>query len=505
MARVAGRGFLWITAAKVYFLATGTLSSLVFPRLLGDPVLFGRYRVVTGLLNVITMVVITATVQGVSRLCSEEGAWVRGVRTSALRIQAALFGPVFIVLLAGAGVLAGRAFGDSALADPIRAASFVVIAYAFYAVLVGTLNGTRRFASQAGLDITFSTLKTGLMIGAVVVTGSVTAAFASFSVAAVVVLLAALVVTRPVASAPDTGIAPAPSRYLAYLLPLGGYALLLNLLLQADILGLKVALGHGGGADAADRASAVAGIYGAAKNVAMIPYQAVISLTLVVFPFVSGATSRDDREAADAMVCGAMRWCAVLSCAAVVLLVPAGGDLLAWMFGEPYRAGGPWLLPLLAAVTGLAFLFVANAIQASAGRPGASLLSGGVAVVVQAGLLGALLWGPSGEGASGWVGSIPTGRSAALATLAGCACGAAASLWALHRRFPAAGWTWTAFMAGGATVLALVLDRTVDRLFPWPARSILAFAVFAATLVVTRAVVRDDLRALQSVFRRGRS
>lgn len=503
-AREAGRGFLWITAAKVYFLATATLSSLAFPRLFGDPVLFGRFRVVTGLLNVITMVVITATVQGVSRLCSEEGAWVRGVRAAALRVQTALFVPVFVVLLAGAGVLAGRVFGDGALASPIRAASFVVIAYAFYAVLVGTLNGTRRFATQAGLDITFSTLKTGLMIGAVVVTGSVTAAFASFSTAAVAVLLAALVVARPVAGAPDTGVAPAPSRYLAYLLPLGGYALLLNLLLQADILGLKVALGHGA-ADAADRASAVAGIYGAAKNVAMIPYQAVISLTLVVFPFVSGATSRDDREAADAMVRGAMRWCAVLSCAAVVLLVPAGGDFLAWMFGEPYRTGGPWLLPLLAAVTGLAFLFVANAILASAGRPGASLWSGGVAVAVQVGLLGVLLGGPSGEGAGGWDGSIRAGGSAALATLAGCACGAGASLWGLHRRFPAARWTWTAVMAVGASVVALALDHAVEARLPWPGRSTLALAVFAASLVATRAVDRDDLVAVRSVFQRRRT
>ncbi len=500
-AREAGRGFLWITAAKGYFLATATLSSLVFPRLFGDPVLFGRYRVVTGLLNVITMVVITATVQGVSRLCSEEGAWVRGVRASAFRVQAALFGPVFIVLLAGAGLLAGQVFGDAALADPIRAASFVVIAYAFYAVLVGTLNGTRRFASQAGLDITFSTLKTGLMIGAVVVTGSVTAAFVSFSVAAALVLLVAFVVARPTGVVPDTGTVPPASRYLAYILPLGGYALLLNLLLQADILGLKVALGHGA-AGAADRASAVAGIYGAAKNVAMIPYQAVISLTLVVFPFVSGATSREDHEAADAMVRGAMRWCAVLSCVAVVVLVPAGRDLLAWMFGEPYRTGGPWLLPLLAAVTALAFLFVANAVLASAGRPGASLWSGGLAVAVQIGLLGVFLWGPPGEGPMGEV--VPAGGRAALATLVGCASGAAASLWVLRRRFPAARWSWTAFMALGGTVLALALNRIVDGLIPWPARSVLALSVFAAILGVTHAVDRDDLRALRSILGRRR-
>ncbi len=495
-AREAGRGFLWITSAKVYFLATATLSSLVFPRLFGDPVLFGRYRVVSGLLNVITMVVITATVQGVSRLCSEEGAWVRGVRDTASRVQTLLFGPVFLALLLFAGVFARVLFGDEALTAPIRASSFVVIAYAYYAVLVGTLNGTRRFARQAGLDIAFSTLKTGSMVVAVALTGSVTAAFASFSVAATCVLLAALVVARPASGSPACGTTPRASRYLAYILPLGGYALLLNLLLQADILGLKVALGHEG-PEAADRASALAGIYGAAKNVAMIPYQAVISLALVVFPFVSKATSRADQEAAQAMVRGAMRWCALLSCGAMVLLVPAGGDLLALMFGEAYRAGGAWLLPLLAAITALAFLYVANAILASAGQPRVSLLTTALAAGVQMAFLFFFLRDAPAQDA--------TASLAALATLAGCACGAASSLWGLHRRFPQARWIRTALLALAATALALALDRMALLSLFWPARSLIAFAVFTLALVATRAADREDLRALKSVLARRRA
>ncbi|HNU69179.1 MAG TPA: hypothetical protein PKG82_08515, partial [Myxococcota bacterium] len=63
--RQAGRGFFLITGAKLWFLLTATFTSLAFPRLFGDQVLFGQYRVVSGLLNVVTMVVITASVQAV--------------------------------------------------------------------------------------------------------------------------------------------------------------------------------------------------------------------------------------------------------------------------------------------------------------------------------------------------------------------------------------------------------------------------------------------------------
>lgn len=483
-----GRGFLWITTAKAWFLFTATLSSLVFPRLFGDPILFGQYRVVSGLLNVITMVVITATVQGVSRLCSQEGVCVRGALTTAVRVQTAVFGPVFLTLLAGAGALGDLVFRDAALTGPIRAASFVVIAYAYYAALVGTLNGTRRFASQAALDITFSTLKTGLMIGAVLLTGSVTAAFASFSVAAVGVLLVAIVVVTRGVWPRGQGEATPPSQYLAYLLPLGAYALLLNLLLQMDILGIKVALGQSTGLS--DHASRVAGVYGAAKNVAMIPYQAVISVALVVFPFVSGASSRNDHQAADAMVRGAMRVCAVLSGAFVVLLVPAGSDLLVLLFGEPYRAGGPWLLPLLLGVANLAFLFVANAILTSAGHPRVTLVSGCVAVASQGGLLFLL---PT---------SADPGLHAALSTLAGCLVGGVTSLAVLRWRFPSARWTRTLFLTVGATALALGADHLFGPKLAWPMRPLVAGAIFLAALVVTRAVGREDIATIRAVLGR---
>jgi stage V sporulation protein B len=483
--REAGRGFLFITGAKLYFLVTATFTSLAFPRLFGDPVLFGRFRVVSALLNVVTMVVITATVQGVSRLASEHGADLGRVRRTSLALQAMLFGPVFLAMFAGAGLIASGLLGDALLGTPIRVASIVVLAYAFYAALVGLFNGTRRFGRQAGLDVTFSTLKTGLMIAAVVATGSVAWAFGAFAAAAVAVLAVAAVLARTTLwDAPrDPSLALAP--LLRFVLPLSGYALVLNLLLQADVIGLKAVLGQG--AADADVASATAGIYGAAKNVALLPYQAVISLTFVVFPLVSAAASAGDRAGAGGAASGAMRLAALLACGSVALL---GAALL---FGAAYVQGAPVLLMLLAAGALMALMHVGNAIVASAGRPWVSVLGGVWAVVVQLGLMAALLPGRDGPAAS---------SAAALATLVGAAAGAAVAGTLVVRVFGRAPWLWTLLGASAAAAAGLGLALAPGPWLPWPVRPVVAGLGYVAVLFATRAVRLDDLAMLRRAFGR---
>lgn len=490
--REAGRGFLLITGAKLYFLVTATFTSLAFPRLFGDPILFGRFRVVSALLNVVTMVVITATVQSVSRLASEHAADLGRVRRSAFALQAMLFGPVFLALFAGAGLLATGLLGDERLAQPIRIASVVVLAYTFYAALVGLFNGTRRFGYQAGLDITFSTLKTALMIVAVVVTGSVAWSFGAFALAAVAILMIALVLARRMlwVAPRDTSLALVP--LLRYLLPLSGYALVLNLLLQADVIGLKAVLGQAAGV-AADSASATAGIYGAAKNVALLPYQAVISLTFVVFPMVSAAASAGDTVGAGGTATGAMRLAAVLSWGAVALLGAAPSRILGLLFGPAYVEGAPVLVMLLVAGALMALMFVGNAIVASSGRPVISVLGGVGAVLVQVGLLLLLLPGRSGAEAS---------VQAALATLLAAVAGAGVSGVLVWHVFRGAPWLWTALWAAVAAASGLGAAELLAGHVSWPVRPAVAGLVFLLVLFTTRGVGRSDWVLLRRAFGR---
>ncbi len=511
----AGRGFVLITGAKLWFLITATFTSLAFPRLFGDPVLFGQFRVVSGLLNVVTMVVITASVQAVSKLASESGADIRHVRRTAFKGQLLFFGPVFLALFVLSGLIADSFLNDPGISLPLRVSSLVVLAYLFYSALVGLLNGTRNYGRQAGLDILFSTLKTILMVGAVVVSGSVAVAYGAFALTAWIVLAVAAVMVGQVVSAcgaPDHSVAgescsagvlqksrPTVGSYLSFLLPLAGYALVLNLLLQADVIGIKAALGSGsdlpGSQSGADNASVIAGIYGAAKNVALLPYQAVISLTFIVFPMVARASSSGDRDGASSVVTGAFRLSAMLSWGAVAVFGAAPREILGLLFGSVYQSGSSELVILLAAGALLAFMYVGNAVLASSGRPVVSMLGGIGAVAVQVGLLLLLLPGATGaQAASG----------AAYATLAGAVVGAGVAGVLTARSYRNVSWLWTAVSSILSAAAGVAVGGLLDGHVLWVIRPVVSAVVFMIVLVVTRGTGRADLEMVLKVVRRGR-
>lgn len=404
-------------------------------------------------------------------------------------MQAAIFGPIFLILLAFPDLVGEGLLSDPSLGGPIRAASFVVIAYAFYAVLVGVLNGTKRFAVQASLDMTFATMKTFGVVLVVAFTGSVTLSFLAFSLAAMVILAIAAIVTPRQGNGGTSSLSW--QRYLSFLFPLGAYAFLLNVLLQADVIGVKMAMGYG----QRDLASEAAGVFGAAKNVAMIPYQVVISLTLAIFPFVSRASSMKDEESSGAAVSLAMRATAIMSMASVVLIVPCARDLLDLLFGEGYGDASNVMLPLLLALALLAFMYVGNAVLASAGEPKTSFISTLGAVVVQVGLLVALL--PEDSLSHSWT-------QAAVATLSGCLLGAVVTAWRLKRRFPRARWFRTFLGALFAVAIGLGFDRIIleSLPLPWALRPFVAFLIYGALLLATRAVGSGDLALLLEVLRR---
>jgi len=408
-ARAAQRGFFLITGAKVWFLLTGTALNIGLPRLLGDPARFGDFGVVNTFISILNMVLITGAVQGVSKRVSEhpEAAW--AVCRAGLRLMAWVGGAALVALLAGADLLARYVFHDPSLAGLVRIAALIPFAYGFYAVFIGVFNGLKRFARQALFDISFATLKLGLVLGLVLAGLSVVGALAGFAAAASLIAAAAWIYTaRSVPRPASPAGAPTPVRLGAFMAQVMGYTLLVNFLLGGDVLLLKslsfapildavrhapdslAALAPASGAlplDPAARATehtaVLTGLYRATRNVSLISYQAVIAVTFVVFPLVSRATFQRDTSATRTYVGQTLR-VALLLVGGVATALAAGGEpLLALLFGDAYAVASPALLPLLGAMAALALFYVLATILTASGRPRVPLVIAAVAVVVE--------------------------------------------------------------------------------------------------------------------------
>ena len=98
-------------------------------------------------------------------------------------------------------------------------------------------------------------------------------------------------------------------RLAGYMSAVVTYGLLLNLALNYDLPLLHHFAGKS--ADAA-AAAQVAGHYQALRTLALLPYQALIVVTFVIFPLVSRATFVEDREATRLYVTQTLRYALIL-------------------------------------------------------------------------------------------------------------------------------------------------------------------------------------------------
>ena len=194
--RTAGRGVIYITFAKAWFMLTGWALIFILPRVFkwsvgGDDekglALFGAYGIVFTGVSFINNGIITGTIQSVSRFTSADESQAGAIRKTALLVQGCIGAVLGAAYVGVAGLLAHYWFEAPELANLMRLSAGVIVAYSCYAVFIGSFNGLRRFNRQALFDIGYATLKTALIIGFVVAGFEVLGTVLGFLIAAVVV------------------------------------------------------------------------------------------------------------------------------------------------------------------------------------------------------------------------------------------------------------------------------------------------------------------------------
>jgi stage V sporulation protein B len=421
-----GRGLAFITAAKLYFILSGFIVQFGLPRLLGSPEAFGQYSLAMSFVSVINNVLIAATVQSVSKRVSEDEALAGSRLRQALQLQLGVGIVLASSLFLAAPWLAGVAY-DAQLVLLLRIASFVPLCYALYATVVGSLNGRRLFHKQAGLDITFSTLRTLGIVGAAGLGLGAAGALMGFAGAALAITLVALVAVGAGHAGPRLPV----WTWFSFLLPIVFFQLTLNGVLLLDVWVLKntaAQLGIEGGMDvvaAAEQASRYVGLYRAGQNFAFVPYQVILSVTFIVFPLVARATAAGDLASARVHIRNALRFSMIVLFALAGPLSGAADSVVQLVNGVKFAEGADTLRVLVFGQVALALFVIVATVLTSAGRPLLSALIGLVALIIVLGANRAFVrWAGIGE---------HTLRAAALATSLGPVVALGLATLAMHR------------------------------------------------------------------------
>ena len=315
----AGRGGLAIAGAKIWFILVGFLQQTLLPRFIGMDG-YGAYSTVLSFANIPNNVVTTASIQGVSRAVAgaPEGQEEQAQRRTLL-IHAGLAPVLALAFLALAPLAADFQHAPHVL-EPLRIFAAVLFIYALYTPFIGVLNGKRRFFAQAGLDVTFATLRTVGLLGAAY---ALTSQFGGPTASAIGVAVAAAAVL-PIAwikagSGRKGAGGPTARAHLAVLAPIAAAQLFSNVLMQADIWLLR-RFGHESGeraglvADALQKGTdGLVGSYRAAQLFAFLPYQLLLSITFILFPMLARAHARQEMRAVNDYVRAGFRLALILA------------------------------------------------------------------------------------------------------------------------------------------------------------------------------------------------
>lgn len=488
--RTAGRGVIYITFAKIWFMLTGWALIFILPKVFkwsagGDDekgmALYGAYGIVFTGVSFINNGIITGTIQSVSKFISAEEERAGVIRKTALLVQGGI-GLILGAAYAGAaGLLANYWFEAPELGNLMRLSAGVIVAYSCYAVFIGTFNGQRRFSRQALFDVAYSTLKTGLIVGLVVAGFEVLGTVIGFLVAAAVIAVVAGFASRTRAIGRFRA-----SRYLGFAWVLILYTFVLNLVMMLDLYvlsGLVTDLAR-------------AGQYNAVQRLAFIPYQAVLAIAFVVFPLISKVTAMNDEEKARAYVRKTFRFTAMLIVALASVFAALPEQALALVFDPEYGVGAPALRVLVMGICAFGLMVVGNTLLNGAGHPWRAMA---VVLVGLAAVVGAV---------ATLVTLAGQGDEVLVATATGTSVGMGAALLVcgilVKRRFGTF-WPWLSMLriaiASGCAITAGYFMPEAGKLVTI-VECVAVLVVYLLILVITRELDGEDMGQLKQVLKR---
>ena len=479
IAKVAGRGTIYITAAKVWFMISGYGIHFALPRLISKEE-FGLYQVVVSAVSVINAVVITGTYQTVSKYISQEEEKADAVKSKALRLQTLVGGGASLGFFLLAPVVADF-LNDPKLVNYLRLASLITLSYSFYAVFTGYFNGRKRFLTQAAIDATYSTLKLGFIVSLVWLGYGVAGGIGGFALAAASVLVVSWIVAGKGNPKGDVR-AGSLLKFQGYLLV---FTFVLNLLQKVDLMLIKAL-----SSPDATTASRNAGDYSAAINIANLTYQIIISVTFVIFPLVSEATFANDGRRTQAYISNTVRYSLMIMALVATLFSANASEVMRIIYPLSYQTGSQALAIVAYGMLLFGLFYVLTTIISASGRPEISLVFGFSTIAASAALNALLIpsYGLTGAAigttASMLLGAFASGIYILLKH------GTLISVLSALRIAACAGLVYMASIAYSSPSRVVTLIKLA-----------FGFLIYMTALILSRELGREDLAAVKKVLK----
>jgi stage V sporulation protein B len=513
----AGRGVVYIAFAKLYFMVVGFVIQVRLPAILSRAV-FGAYSLVSSIASLVNNVLVTGTIQAVSKFAAQEPDKARRVQAAGLRMHLALGLGIAAVFVALAPVVAWL-LHDASKTAPLMLAGLIVAGYSFYAVFIGTANGLHQFHKQAGLDMTFATLRAAGLLGMAAAGFGVVGVIGGW-VAAVALILCAAIAWVGLPHLGKTTERMPVKPLIAFFGGLAVYLALFNALMFIDTILLKrltaesfaarapqldAALTQvlpwargatGYHAEASTLADVQVAYYVAVQNLARLSYQAIIAATFVVFPVVSRSTFVADRGATQRYVEITTRYSLIFAMLIAVVMAGQPTDVLGLVYAPDYaEVGGPALAALALGNVAFSVFSVAGTILNAADRtrPAIGLAAATLAIAAIGNYIAIPLAAEGGHVLE--VAATVTGGAMLI--------GAIASGVGLRRGFGGFVPVLSLLRIAAATAAAIGVGRVLPlhgKLMTLVA-SALVGATFLAVLVATRELGARDLEAIKAVRR----
>jgi stage V sporulation protein B len=515
----AGRGVLYIAFAKFYFMLAGLVIQFRLPAILSRTA-FGSFSLVSNIASLVNNVLVTGTIQAVSRFSAQEPGKARAVQQAGLRMHARL-GLVIAVGFIAAAPLVAWGLHDMSKTAPLMLAGLIVAGYSFYAVFVGTANGLHEFHKQAGLDISFATLRVVGLLGMAMAGMGVIGVIGGWVLAVAIILCAAIVwVGLPSADGPLAERLPVKP-LIQFFAGVAVYLALFNALMFVDSLLIKrltteyfraheshltssLAATVPWASEASGyhfNASALADVqnayYAAVQNLARLSYQAIIAATFVVFPLVSRSTFTDDKDTTRGYISVTSRYSLMFAMMIAVVLAANPADTLGLIYAPDYAAHGAAALRYLALGNVAFSVFAINGtILNGAGYTRSAIITAAVtlAIAAVANYIAIPIAAVNGH----------TLEVAAAVTSGAMVIGAVLSGIELKRRLGAFVPLMSLVRIGVATAAGLAVGAALPlhgKLMTLVEAAVVG-AVFVAVLVATRELGKRDLEAIKAVRRK---